>query len=355
MSAGALGAELLSELKEQRLDQFLYELRALRLSRSRYHVGVPAIDELIDIFTPSINVQRLQAQHSTQWIPAAHTGARPRKTYPDVRAPVIELTGVTSCPGKSQLLYYILATMILPKILNGITLPGKERAVVVLDLSSDLSLMRLNTMMEHLVRGSPASAEIAIQDHDAAALAKQSLQHLHVFRPQSHPSLLATIAALPSYFFSDTTSHYSANRQVGAIVINSLSAFFWQDRQDAEEQKDAALIEPSAMAQDQKANVYLTRGHTLVKSLSEVQQTFDCPIIATNWALASPAYSNSGSSLRPHLPAIWANFCTFNIVLQRNSVRKFGPGLSVEEALAEKDQRQEAVDGSGFTGWVNCH
>lgn len=32
---------------------------------------------------------------------------------------------------------------------------------------------------------------------------------------------------------------------------------------------------------------------------------------------------------------------------------KFGPGLSVQEVLAEKQQRQEAVDRSGFSGWIN--
>ena len=243
--------------------------------------------------------------------------------------------------------------MILPKAFNGTHLPGKEQAVVVLDLFGDLSLMRLRTMLKYLVLGSLESAETVIEDHRVATLVQDSLQHLHIFRPQSHPYLLATIAALPSHFLSNTTSHYSANRQLGAMVINSLSAFYWQDRQDAEEQKDAAFIEPGIVAQDQKANVYLTRWRTTVRSLREVQQTFDCPIIATNWALASPVYSKGGSSLRPHLPAVWTNFCTFNIALQRNSVRKFGPGMSVEEALAEKDQRQEAVEGSGFSGWVN--
>lgn len=353
MSAGALGAELLSEVKEGTLDKLLYELRALKPLGSRYHLNVPAIDGLIDIFTPSFNTQRQQAQNLAQWTPAAQTITHAQKAHLDVRAPVIELTGVTSCSGKSQLLYHILATMILPKAFNGTTLPGKEQAVVVLDLSSDFSIMRLRTMLEHLVLGSVGSAETSILDHDAAALVKDSLQHLHIFRPQSHPFLLATIAALPSHFLSDTTSHYSANRQLGAIVINSLSAFFWQDRQDAEEQKDAALIEPSTVTQDQKANVYLTRWRSLVSSLREVQQTFDCPIVATNWALASPVYSKDSSSLRPHLPGVWTNFCTFNVVLQRKSVRKFGPGMSVEEALAEKYQRQEAVDGSGFSGWVN--
>ena len=306
----------------------------------------------MDIYTPPYE-QRQHDQHVAQWPPATQTVPRPQKTPLDIKAPVIELTGVTPGSGKSQLLYHMLATTILPKAFNGITLPGKEQAAVVLDLSSELPLMRLYTMMEYLVLGVFVATDKAIPSHDAAALVKDSLQHLHIFRPQSHPALLATIAALPSHFLSDTTSHYSADRQLGAILIHHLSTFFWQDRQDAEEQRDAALLHPSTVAQDKQADIYLTRWRALVDSLREAQQTFDCPIIATNWALASPVHYKDGSSLRPHLPAVWTNFCTFNVVLQRNSVIKFGPGMSVEEALAEKDQRQEAVDASGFSGWVN--
>ena len=372
MSAEALGAELLAEIEEERLDkvcslwplipqhslqananvQLLFELRTLQPSGSIYHNDNPAIDKLVDIFTPT-DAQRQHNQYVGQWPPATQTVPRPQRPLLEIRAPVIELTGVTPCSGKSQLLYHMLATTILPKEFKGITLPGKEQAAVVLDLSSELSLMRLYTVMEYLVLGVFAATEKAIQGHNAAALIKDNLQHLHIFRPQSHPALLATIAALPSHFLSDTTSHYSANRQLGAILIHHLSAFFWQDRQNAEEQRDAALLKPSMVAQDKQADVYLTRWRTLVGSLREAQQTFDCPIIATNWALASPVHSKDGSSLRPHLPAVWNNFCTFNVVLQRNSVMKFGPGISVEEALAEKDQRQEAVDASGFSGWVN--
>lgn len=113
------------------------------------------------------------------------------------------------------------------------------------------------------------------------------------------------------------------------------------------------MIESGTVALSKDQNIYLTHWRALVDSLREAQQTFDCPIIATNCALASPVYSRDGSSLRPHLPAVWTTFCTFNVVLQRNKAVKFGPGVSLEEALAEKDQRQEAVDHSGFSGWVN--
>ena len=41
------------------------------------------------------------------------------------------------------------------------------------------------------------------------------------------------------------------------------------------------------------------------------------------------------------------------VVVERVRVPKFGPGMSAEEAAKEKEQRWEAVEKSGFAGWVN--
>ena len=41
------------------------------------------------------------------------------------------------------------------------------------------------------------------------------------------------------------------------------------------------------------------------------------------------------------------------MVIERDRVTKFGPGMSVEEASGERGQRWEAVTRSGFSGWIN--
>lgn len=75
--------------------------------------------------------------------------------------------------------------------------------------------------------------------------------------------------------------------------------------------------------------------------------------MATNWGLA-PVISVAGHpALRPHLPSLWNSFCTVKIVVERDRVTKFGPGLSAEEAKREGVQRWEAVEKSGFSGWIN--
>ena len=225
--------------------------------------------------------------------------------------------------------------------------------MILLDLSSNFSILKLQSILQsHISASLSAAHESSADPIEVSTLVHACLQHLHVFRPQSHPSLLATVAALPAYLLSELRSHYSANRRLGAIFVNNLGSFYWQDRQEAEEQRDAALVAENGSAVN-KDDLFLARYRSLVKCLREVQQAFDCPIVATTWALAPPIYSRDGSSLRSHLPTAWNNFCTFKVVLQRSSVTKFGPGMSVEEALAEKEQRQEAVDRSGFSGWVN--
>lgn len=40
-------------------------------------------------------------------------------------------------------------------------------------------------------------------------------------------------------------------------------------------------------------------------------------------------------------------------MVERDRIKKFGPGMSAEEALKEGPQRWEAVEKSGFGGWVN--
>lgn len=215
--------------------------------------------------------------------------------------------------------------------------------MVVLDLDNRFSVFRLQQILSSHLR----SLEVPLQEEDIASLIHVSLQHLHIFRPQSLPSLLATIESLSTYLFN-TNSHFSANRAVGLVALNGLSAYLWQDRLNAEE---AGLVDSTV--EREKDETFVQKYRDLVAALRRAQQTLECAIIATNWGLASVQYIAGHPALRPHLPSIWANFCTLRLVVERNTVSKFGPGMSAEEAAKEGLQRQEAVDKSGFSCWVN--
>lgn len=215
--------------------------------------------------------------------------------------------------------------------------------MVVLDLDNNFSVLRLQQILSSHLR----SLEVPLQEEDIASLIRISLQHLHIFRPQSFRSLLATIESFSTYLF-DIQSHFSANRAIGLLVLNGLSAYLWQDRLDAEE---AGLID-GGMEREKNGKV-VQKYRDLVVALSRAQQILECTIIATNWGLAPVQYTSGHPALRPHLPSIWTNFCTLRLVVERNTVSKLGPGMSAEEAAKEGLQRQEAVDESGFSCWVN--
>ena len=195
-----------------------------------------------------------------------------------------------------------------------------------------------------------STSSLALPKEAITSLVSDSFAHLHIFHPQSSSSLLATLASLPSFLLSSPSVHFSANRPLGLLAINDLSAFLWQDRLDADEE-----IGLPASNHAEKANntPFLERYHNIVSSLRHVQQLFSSTIVATNWGLA-PVTSVAGHpALRPHLPSLWNNFCTIKIVVERDRVSKFGPGLSSEEARREGVQRWEAVEKSGFSGWIN--
>ncbi|KAL8815421.1 MAG: hypothetical protein Q9223_005435 [Gallowayella weberi] len=176
-------------------------------------------------------------------------------------------------------------------------------------------------------------------------LVRRSLDHLHIFRPQSSPSLLATLSNIQSYIL-DITSHTSANRAVGAIFLNDVDAFLWQDRlEDAEEQP----IE----VKGQRSGLLWSRFRDLVALLRRLQTDFSCPLFATSSALSSTTFSRIDGHmvpvLQPHLPSVWRSFVTARLILQRESVLKFHHGMSAEEAVREAGQRRSAVENSMFT------
>ena len=263
---------------------------------------------------------------------------------------VIEVTGATACSGKTQLLYHLISISLLPVQYRDMAEFGKGYAVVLLDLSSRFSILRLYDVMYDRVSSICSTNSFTLSHEDLSSLISDSLMHLHVFRPQESSSLQATLDSITPYLLNRHPLHVSANRPLGLVGINDLSAFLWQDRLDGDE--DSYL---STTTSKEKANssLLLQRYRSLVSSLRQIQQVFSCTIVATNWGLAPTISVANRRSLRPHLPSVWNNFCTVRIIIERDRVPKFGPGISAEEAANEKQQRWGAVEQSGFSGRIN--
>lgn len=284
---------------------------------------------------------RQQEALHTQWATPTSAHSAIREKPPSA----IEITGLSACSGKTQLLYYLVANAVLPAELEGTPLGEKEQTVVVVDLSGSFSILRLRDIMTTII----AQRSSFSDDQTTALIIRDSLMHLHVFRPQSTSSLLATLASLSDYLLEQPSKHHSSNRVLGMLAIKDLSSFLWQDRLNAEDAADPAVADMNMAGNA----ILVQRYRDLVAHLRRIYDLFSCTIVATNWGL-SPTTSMMGQpALRPHLPAVWNNFCTVKIVVERDGVSKFSPGMSVEEAKAESDQRWEAVEQNGFSAWVN--
>ena len=228
-------------------------------------------------------------------------------------------------------------------------LNGKGNAVVLLDLSGRFSVLRLHDVMHHYI-SSIGSTTVEFPEHEISSLVSDSFTHLHIFRPQSSSSLLATLTTLPSFLLSSPSKHYSASRRLGLLAISDLSAFLWQDRLVADEETGLPVSNHAERASN---TLFLEGYRNLIASLRHIQHLFSCTIVATNWGLAPVTSVARHPALRPHLPSLWNNFCTIKVVVERDRVSKFGPGLSAEEAKREGLQRWQAVEKSGFSGWIN--
>lgn len=327
------------------ITKLLHSLQELE-SNAASPLAFPLLDQLLDVFQ-NPPPTRQQQHYQSQW-PPQQEGTTPllREKPPQV----IEIANAAACSGKTQLLYLIVSLSLLPANHKDVPIDGKGNAVVLLDLSGKFSILRLHHVMHSHVTSVCFTHSKVLPEHEISSLVSDSLTHLLIFHPQSSSTLSATLTSLPSFLLASPSTHFSANRSLGLLAINDLSAFLWQDRLDADEE-----ISFPASNHAEKANnaLFLERHRNFISSLRQIQQLFSCTIVATNWGLA-PVTSTAGHlALRPHLPSLWNNFCTVKVIVERDRVSKFGPRLGAEEARREGMQRWEAVEKSDFSGSVN--
>ena len=318
----------------QKTLQFLRNLDPFFLS---HPTGLPSLDRLIQIFQqPS-----LQQQHHPVKISSP---------------PVLELTSANACSGKTQILYQMLTLALLPPVHVSISLGGKSSAVILFDLSGKLSLIRLHGIMTAHISSCAAASQLPpLSPEETEALIHASLLHLHIFSPQSSLSLFATLASLPSRFFSKPFTHFSASRPISAIILSNISAFNWQDRFQATSILAVTQSNPPASNITPKIDMKAHQ-RELVSTLRSLQVTFSCPIIATTSSFASPTPlpSTNHRILRPQMPAYWNAFVTAQLVVDLVTVPKFAPAISAHEATAERALRHEVVAKGERRAWINC-
>jgi len=276
------------------------------------------------------------------------------------------LTSHSPGSGKTHLLYLLTALAILPTSSG-----GSQSTAIILDTGNHFSTPRLAAQLRLQIRlhalktsatSSTKEAAQQLEDGDIEQVVSSALRHVHVFRPQNLMSTVATMNSLPEYLF-DKARHSSFDRAVGLLALDSASAFYWLEK--AEEEDAAFLAATSSITQPQGHEPLGARTVSeyaaLATSLKATREVFSCPVVITTWhlgptqstALSHPGSSSSSSrSRRPSLPAPMATLPTLRLVVQRKAVRKFPPGIRIEEALREAADRLKAVEEGKFEAVV---
>ena len=298
-------------------------------------------------------------------------------------SPVVEISSSLSASGKSQLLYYLIAVAILPRSFGESSIGGHEAAVVLIDADDRFDAGALRTVARGIAReakGSKGSKGLSDSDGNNPAqgpsddelekVVSSALQHVHVFRPQSSSALLATLCALDAYLFN-ISCHHSASRPLQMIAIDSVTAFFWQDRLRDEVARTEDIGRPRTeidQEREQKQVFYLSDLYSqLVTELKRLQGRFGCTVVYTATASSGrPSINSSYSALGPYdrspsrtpslrsaLPAPWGIFPTLRLVVHRDLVRSFPPATSAHDARKDAPMRQKVVRQGKFSAWVN--
>ena len=324
-------------------EKLLHSLRDLDEPYPKHRLGIQALDDILNIFTSlPTRPQELHSQWGTPLLPQYVPPVR--KTRP----PVIEICGTSPCSGKTQLLYHIAATSLLESVPAGLTSISQGGAVIWIDTHSRFDITRLYSILGSRIPESDGNPGSSCSENDI----ETSLQHLHTFQPQSSSALLATLQSLPSYLLS-LHKHYSGGRPLKLLILSNISAFLHQDRLDSDIARDTPSSDVQGISAQALSTLFSQRYRDIVSALRDIQTTFSCAIVAGNISLSPLQSSSLGLTHRPHLPGAWTSFCTLKIFVTRKTVPKFGPSMSAEEAMLDAQARRQAVERSGFRGWVD--
>ncbi|KAM0705476.1 hypothetical protein Q7P35_006835 [Cladosporium inversicolor] len=289
--AADMGKRLLAEVEEVGLDEILQTIR-FRHDLEPARFGLPVLDVIIN-------------------------AAILDKSNPPAVPPILDIASQAPGSGTTHIIYLLTATAILPTSLG-----GKESCVAILDTDSTFSVPRLVQQLHLLLPPDTPPSTIAT-----------ALSHVHIFRPQSLTSLIATLESLPEYFF--TGSHPSTHRPLSFLALDSLTAFHWQTKA-AEEDRAFANQHPSESESSETTSetANAITQHDLPTTLKTIATALATPLLLTSHS----AVINTPRSALP----------TLRLTVSRRAVRNFPPTVSVAEALREADDRQRAVEASNW-------
>jgi DNA-repair protein XRCC2 len=255
-----------------------------------------------------------------------------------------------------------------------VVLGGRDKSVAFFDCDNRFSASRLfNLLRGHIksrIQEHCAAAEEAWDGDDAEmdALVRKCLARVHVFRPTSTESLAEELDSLPSYHASRLGAAGADSTEFIFVFVDSMSAFYWQDRYRVEQLSASSSSSSAARPQHPIRLVCAALCHVR-KKLSPV-------IFLSNWALGPLTTAHgpgpgraipSESFYRAHLPSPYPApgalppgsssfdpkdplggcapglFITHHLTLHPIFVPPFPRGTSLQDALKDT-KRNEAVE-----------
>ena len=151
---------------------------------------------------------------------------------------VVELVG-TSRAGKTETLLHAAVSVAFPQTYNGVELGGGDSSVIYFDLDYHVSGLRLLALVQ-------ARARVAIEACTASApanfldeLTRLVLERIQFVRCRTALQFLASLQSIP-----DALQLAPGSVPVRLLVVDSISAFHWEDRVAGEQgrRRQAAVV-----------------------------------------------------------------------------------------------------------------
>lgn len=176
--------------------------------------------------------------------------------------------------GKTHLLYFLLFACVLPPVYNENRLEGWGRAAFILDAGGAFQIAQFTHFLKaYIMRRLPRC-----QDQEISDILLGCLSRFHVFTPESTAQLAVTILSLPDYHAKTLP-----RTEMGILAIDTMSAFYWQDRFMGEQPCWSSMLaarlnhQPLMRTDDPMRHVWT--------ALDSVARSY-CPLVVfTNWAL----------------------------------------------------------------------
>lgn len=185
-----------------------------------------------------------------------------------VNGSVISINGPLGS-GKTHLLYFLVATCVLPA--NHLSLPvgGWNKAAFILDLDGHFQISRFHDILVNRLQQ-------FLPTLDVTSCVERCLSYTHIFRPTSSGHLAATLLHLQRYH----TKH-CPDVDLGMVAVHSIGAFMWFDRFTAEQLRSTS------------AKVGAMPSLEIFSSLERLRVDNGLSIVLTDWGLSQQVQSAS--------------------------------------------------------------